>query len=170
MLDSIDFYGVGEEGRFSISIKPSALLAEGECLAISAVLDSDKIPVLEHVREAVVKAFIDRDEGIIESLNVRDKILAYTTIYGGLILSYKCNIVTPISRVHINTLIELGEPSNEKIINDSLILKAWALIFKGREVEGLDLISGSLTYPINLKWRTRGGVRIVPVGIEAIRR
>ncbi|MEM1777095.1 MAG: hypothetical protein QXE99_03855 [Acidilobaceae archaeon] len=152
-----------------ISVRPSALLAEGECLVVSAVLDTDRIPVLGHVREAVLRAFIDRDDDLIEGLSVKDKILAYTMIYGGLVLSYKCDIVTPISRIHVGTLLELGVRSEERIVSDSLILRAWALIFKGREAEGLDLLSGEIIYPTRLGWRVGGDVRIAPIGVEVIR-
>ncbi|MDM7274783.1 MAG: hypothetical protein P3X22_001475 [Thermoprotei archaeon] len=152
-----------------LEVKPALILAEGECLAVSAALDWDGVEVPERVLEAVGEAFTKPGGGRLESLETREAIIAYTIIYGGLILSYKCNPVTPISRVHVKTRLKISGEGEPVSLEDKTILKAWAKIFKGEEIEGLEEIKGTTTYPAKLKWRPeREGVKVAPIAVKAI--
>lgn len=135
----------------------------GECLAVSASLETDRVPIIERVREASIAIF--RGEKVVENLTKEEASMVFSTVYGGLVLSYVCDPVTPISRVHVESRIDLVE-GEEGEVDDRKILRAWALIFVGREAEGLDLIKGKISYPVKTGWRPGGGVPISPVGIE----
>jgi len=150
----------------NLKLKPALILAWGECLAISAALDYEELPIPPVVAEAVERLY--RGEPIAGGLRVEDLVLVYTIIYGGLILSYTCDPVTPISRAHIAVGLEIGGASGgRRVISDNEILKAWALIYSGREAEGLDLVKGVSYYPWEVEWKPGGSVRILPVAVIA---
>ncbi|MEN2999740.1 MAG: hypothetical protein ABDH61_04110 [Acidilobaceae archaeon] len=145
-------------------VKPSVVLAVGECLAVSASLDDSRVPVLEEVERAALAAF-SGDEGI-ERLEGLRKVLAYNAVYGGLLLSYTCGPVVPISRAHVDVGIELTEKGEERGLSDSEILRAWALLYAGEEERGLGLIQGTTVFPVRLGWRVGKGAQVLPVGVE----
>lgn len=147
----------------SFKLKPAVILAMGECLAISAAVDYDNIGVPGVVEDAVKKLYLGEDPG---RLGVEDTILAYTIAYGGLILSYTCDPVTPISRAHVTIGLELTQGGELKgRLDDRDILRSWALIYSGKELEGLDIVKGTTYYPVNLTWKPGGKVKILPVAI-----
>lgn len=146
-----------------ILVRPSVLLAMGECLAVSASLETDKVPVSERIREISISLF--RGASNVGELGREEAPLVFSTVYGGLILSHVCDPIAPISRAYVRSRIDLWVSESGEI-NDRKILKAWALIFSGKEREGLDLIKGETLYPIRVGWRPGGEIPISPVGIE----
>ncbi|MCX8196235.1 MAG: hypothetical protein N3F67_04075 [Acidilobaceae archaeon] len=94
------------------------------------------------------------------------RVLAYNIIYGGLLLSYVCGPIVPISRAHLDIEIELFEGGERREVSDAQILKAWALIYSGSEAEGLGLLQGRSYFPVELGWKPGKGARVPPVGIE----
>lgn len=148
-------------------MKPALILAMGECLAISAALDLDLIEIPRVVVNATLRLYEGGDPSVLEGLSLEDRILAYTIAYGGLMLFYTCNPVTPISRVHLRTGISLGELEESSTrLSDRLILRAWALIYYGLEEEGLKLIEGVTYYPLYFKWRVGGEIKVIPVAVS----
>ena len=145
-------------------VRPSIVLAKGECLSVSASLDDDRLPVLEEVEKAAIAAF-SGDEGI-ERLEGLKRVLAYNAVYGGLLLSYICGPIVPISRAHIDTTIELTEKGEERRLSDGEILRAWAIIYAGEEERGLSLLEGMTVFPVKLGWRVGKGAQVLPVGVE----
>ncbi|MFN4045856.1 MAG: hypothetical protein ACK4H7_00765 [Acidilobaceae archaeon] len=153
----------------NLEVKPAVILAEGECLAVSAALDWEGVKVPEKVLEAVNEALTKFKSDKIEKLETREAIIAYTIIYGGLILSYKCNPITPISRIHVKAKLKIGGEGEPAKIDDKIILKAWARIFKGEEIEGLEELKGATTYPAKLKWKPeKEGIKIAPTAVKVI--
>jgi hypothetical protein len=148
-------------------IRPALVLAVGECLAVSAAIEYEELEVPGEVEKAVLNLYTYGDSRVLEELSLEDKILVYTIAYGGLILSYTCDPVTPISRAHVTIGIEIvgrgGAPSK---VNDRRILEAWALLYQGREEEGLSRIKGASYYPKQLEWRPGGKIRILPVAVS----
>lgn|GEM_PF-638320 len=148
-------------------ISPALILAVGECLAVSAAIEYEDLEVPRRVEEAVLNLYTYGDLRVLEGLSLEDRILAYTIAYGGLILTYTCEPVTPISRAHVTVGIEIArEGGTPQRVSDRRILEAWALVYLGREEEGLNSIKGVSYYPKHLEWRPGGMIKILPVAIS----
>ncbi len=149
-----------------LKLSPAIILAMGECLAVSAALEYENLRVPRGVEKAVLSLYTSGSTDALESLSLEDKILAYTIVYGGLILTYTCDPVTPISRAHVTVGIEVtGGRGAPRRVDDREILRSWALIYQGREEEGLNVIQGVSYYPESLEWRVGGKIRITPVAL-----
>ncbi|MEM1873052.1 MAG: hypothetical protein QXS85_01355 [Acidilobaceae archaeon] len=153
-----------------LKVKTPLLIAEGQCLAVSAYLDAERLlPIPSRALKAAILAFTLGDVEALKTLDWRDAVIAYAMVYGGLVLSYTCGPTTPISRLYVDTGISIEESRGARFsrrLGDSTILKAWALLASGEEDLGLKMIQGLSSYPRALAWRHPGSVKLSPSPIS----
>ena len=149
-----------------VEVYSAVVLAASRCLTVSASLSEGPQPP-NSVVEAVTR-YAMGDYSAYESLGPMEASLANAMIYGGLVLNYTCGPIAPLSRLIVTERIRLSRASGVKWspLGDSLILKAWALMVKGSEREGLSLIAGPTAYPKGYLWEVGGDVRVMPVGFR----
>lgn len=153
-------------------MKTPLVLAEGTCLVVSAYLDVEKVsPIPPQALKAAILAFVLGDLNYVKNLSQLDATLAYAMIYGGLVLSYVCGPIAPISRLYVDSAIRLEEPkeaSRVKKRGDNVILKAWTHLAVGEDAIGLRMLEGLSTYPKHLVWRYPGPIKFSPSPIGVI--
>ncbi|MEM0340899.1 MAG: hypothetical protein QXN05_03720 [Acidilobaceae archaeon] len=153
-----------------LKVKTPLVLAEGTCFIVSAYLDVERIfPIPSQALKAAILAFALGDFSHIKSLSRLDVALTYAMVYGGLVLSYVCEPIAPISRLYVDSAIrleEFRESSYAKRTSDNVILKAWAHLVGGEEAVGLKMLEGLSVYPKRLAWRYPGSVRFSPSPIN----
>ncbi len=139
-----------EDMKSILRIYPAIIVAASDNLAVaSALRDGATIP--PRVADALT-AYLRGDESRAEELEVRDKILLYSIAYGGLTLHFiDNNDSVPLARiVTIEKSLKAKKENRSckpRRLDDKSLLKAWSLIYKGREQEGLLALGGCSVYP-----------------------
>ncbi len=153
-----------------MEIYPVAILAQSNCFYIAAPIINAPWKPNENV-EKIISDILNRlKTWDISNYNLTkiEKAIYFSTIYGGLTLIYTCDPIVAISRIHVNTNLSLAinENAEPKIFDDKELLKAWATIFDGNELEGLKMLLGTLVFPKNYIWNIGGEYKIAPRGIK----
>lgn len=152
--------------RRGIRVLPAIVLAESRCLMVAASLKRG-LPIDETVESLVIRHLTEGVDP--ESTSVDDFRLAavYASIYGGLILHYRCGPRTPISRLFMPSLLlgieRGGGDHGRRRLDDGEVLRSWALLYKGSR-EGLERLQGPLAWPRGYSWRLGGDLEVSPIG------
>ncbi len=146
--------------------KKPIVIAIGERLAITAVLDEESREDMHLSILKMVAKFMEGDETSIPK-GILEKMIFYSLIYGGMQLVYIKGPVIPISRYLPQTAIGTKNCNDEKslLTNDEEILDLWAILASGYEDRFFERVSSyCLVYPEGLSIDPRGKLRFSPVG------
>ncbi|MEB3779499.1 MAG: hypothetical protein GSR85_04630 [Desulfurococcales archaeon] len=151
-----------------LKIHKPLILAESRCLAVATVLNISELSRDSPIASLVKELLSGRAYSELEtSYSIYDYIMALTAIYGGIMLFYTCDTLTPISRVYPRTKIDIIKIRyGSRRLNDNLIVKAWSLIYSGREEKGLQMISGPTVSPRGFYWYPGDTYEVLATGIE----
>ena len=139
-----------EDMKSILRIYPAVIVAVSDNFAVASVIGGNlRIP--PEVAESLI-TYLRGGESGMEKLWTKDKILLYSIAYGGLTLHFIGDGDTiPLARIvtiekSLKAKREGGEcePRN---LDDKDLLKAWSLIYKGREYEGLSALGDCSVYP-----------------------
>ncbi|MCE4620651.1 MAG: hypothetical protein F7C33_06485 [Desulfurococcales archaeon] len=139
-----------EDMKSILRIYPAIIVAVSDNLAVASVLGGG-VSVPPRVAKALT-AYLRGDESSAERLEVWDKILLYSIAYGGLTLHFiDNNDSIPLARIvtlekSLKAKKEAGDCEPHKL-DDKSLLRAWSLIYKGREQEGLSALGECSVYP-----------------------
>jgi hypothetical protein len=151
-------------------LNPAGILAKSNCFYIAAPIVDAPWNANKNVENAISDIIDGLKSWDINNYNLNkiEKILWYATVYGGLVLVYACDPIVPISRVHVDVGLSFISEENDKPkeLNDLDLIKAWAEIFDGNEIEGLNMLAGGMVYPEKFSWRTGGKYKIAARGIK----
>jgi len=151
-------------------LHPAGILAKSDCFYIAAPIIDAPWEVNKNVEMTISDIINNLKIWDINNYNLNkiEKALWFATVYGGLVLIYTCDPVVPISRLHIDSSLSFVKEENHKPkeMKDLDLIKAWAFIFNGNEIEGLNMLSGSLIYPENFSWSVGGKYKIAVRGIK----
>ncbi len=151
-----------------VKIYTPLILAKSECLAVSTVVDIDKLNNESSLSRLVNRLLLNNNfDYRMSSSGIYDYIRAMTAIYGGIMLFYTCNPVTPISRIYPRIGIDVYEIDyGHRKLSDSAILKAWSLTYSGSEEKGLQMLSGPTIAPRGLYWTPGNTYKVLVTGLE----
>ena len=139
-----------EDMKSMLRIYPAVIVAVSDSFAVASVLRGGaSIP--PRVVEALI-AYLMGDESRAEQLEVMDKVLLYSIAYGGLTLHFiDDGDSIPLARIvtlEKSPNVEQGSGDCEpQWLDDRSLLRAWKLIYKGREYEGLSALGDCSIYP-----------------------
>lgn len=149
-----------------IRARPSMVLAASRCLAVAVALEEAPFGPSRPVESRLLSLYSSL--GPLTPDPTWDwvlKSLWYATVYGGLVLVHRCEPVVPISRVYVYERLSLGSVGRSRGLEDSELLRAWALIWSGAERDGLEELSGEAVWPEGYFWSPGGPLRVAFRGV-----
>ena len=155
-------------GDTIVKIASPLILATGESLLVTTTLPEGPSPD-ERTIEALIALISKGEISNLMGLSILDRAIVYALAYGGLLLLWTDGeTIIPLSRIVLlrNSPALTQEKCNPVKLSDHKILKAWKLIFEGKEEEGLKALGSCTYYPVSFRLQIREGPGL-PLGYRS---